>query len=110
VTNQSGSDAEWTYVKWGMWYLMTDNLRQVTKVHRKQGRRQVSRKPSLKSEHAAGWPPNVNINTRVIERAKEAQALYMIHVEMCKKNVDPRGCQRNLLCQSADAGSSVQDQ
>ena len=34
VTNQSGSDAEGTYVKWGTWYLMTDNLRQVTKVHR----------------------------------------------------------------------------
>jgi hypothetical protein len=39
VTNQRGSDAEWTYVKWGTWYLMTDNLGQVTKVHRKQGRR-----------------------------------------------------------------------
>jgi hypothetical protein len=52
----------------------------------------------------------VNINTRVIERAKEAQALYVIHVEMCKKNVDPRGCQRYLLCQSADASPSVQDQ
>jgi hypothetical protein len=52
----------------------------------------------------------MNINTRVIERAKEAQALYVIHVEMSKKNVDPRACQRHLLCQSADASSSIQDQ
>jgi hypothetical protein len=52
----------------------------------------------------------VNVNTRVIERAKETQALYVVHVEMCKKNVDPRGCWRNLLCQSADASSGVQDQ
>jgi len=52
----------------------------------------------------------VNINIRVIERTKKAQTLYVIHVEMCKKNVDPRGCQRDLLCQSADASPSVQDQ
>jgi hypothetical protein len=40
----------------------------------------------------------MNINARIIERAKEAQALYVVHVEMRKKNVDPRRCWRYLLC------------
>ena len=39
MTNQGGSDAEWTNVEWRTWHLMTDNLRQVAKVHWKQGRR-----------------------------------------------------------------------
>ncbi len=32
----------------------------------------------------------MNLNTRVVERAKEAKALDVIHVEVRKENIDAR--------------------
>jgi hypothetical protein len=110
MTNERASDAERANAEWGTRHLMRDNLRQVTKVHWKHRRRQVSRKPILEPQHAARRPPNVDINPRVIERTKKARALYVIYVEMSKKNVDTSSCSGDLRCQSADAGPSVQHQ
>jgi hypothetical protein len=110
MANERASDSERANAERGARHFMTDNSRQVTKVHWKQGRRQVSRKAAFEPQHTAGRPPNVDINIRVIERAKEAEPLYVIHVEMSKKNVDPSSCSGDLRCQSADARASVQNQ
>jgi hypothetical protein len=82
MANERASDEEGTNAECGARHLVTDNPRQVAKMDRKQGWGQVSRKPTLEPQHTVSRPPNVDFNIRVIKRAKEAQPLYVIHVEM----------------------------
>jgi hypothetical protein len=52
----------------------------------------------------------VDVNPRVIEGTKETKSLYVIHVEMAEKNIDPSSCRFDLHSEAANSSASVQHQ
>jgi hypothetical protein len=52
----------------------------------------------------------VDVDVRVVERTKETQSLYMVHVEMCEEDVDSTDIRWDLCSKPADAGAGVEDQ
>ncbi len=69
---------------------------QITKVDRKQGRGEVAGQAGLERERAAGRSPDVDVDSRVVERTKETQTLNVVHMEMGEEDVDPRGVRWDL--------------
>ena len=82
VADEGGMDAERSNLEGRPGNFVARNAGQVTEVHRKKRWRKISRKASLKREHTSGRSPYVDVNRRIIERTKEAQALYVIHVKV----------------------------
>ena len=52
----------------------------------------------------------MNLEVRIVQWTKETQSLYMVHVKMCKKHVNPAGFRRNLTSQLANSGAGVEGQ
>jgi hypothetical protein len=90
VADKRRADVKWTDVEGHARHRVAGEPRQVAKVDRKQGRREIARQARLQRERAARRPPNVDLDTRIIERPEEAQPLNVIHVQMGQQDVDPR--------------------
>ena len=89
MTHQRRRDPKLADVDIFAWHFVKNRLtRKIAYTHRKQWWRQITLKPRTQILRGAGWSPYMHLHRRIMKRAKKAQPLYVIHMQMRQQNIN----------------------
>jgi hypothetical protein len=108
VADERRLNVERTNVEGETWDIVTGYAREVAKVHGKKRWGEVAGQAGTERERATCRPPDMDINSRMMERTEKTQPLDVVHVEVSEEDVDPSDIRRDLCSESADAGASIE--
>src|SRR5262249_18001234 len=73
-----------------------------------EGWREVAPESSLQAQGRTGRPPNVHLQSGVVERTEESEAENVVHVDVGQQHVDPGESLRQLPRERPNAGPRVE--